>query len=205
MRFLLAFFLLAGIFTCKRKDVYDLKLDSQHITLNIGKKQSIKILSGNCAYTISSFEEHMIEAEILENNIVITAKRNGKTTLGIEDNKGKTAWLEITINGDDNNTNLEKFSWRNETILLNQANHWGSTYSNHSFAISNLESKSQFYLTWEGGLSPGQKSKPVLKIVKNGTLVETTFLSTLYIFAENDGFHITFSEEHSIGEAFFRK
>ena len=194
--------------SCKRNEmVYDIVIDSQDlITLQKNETLQQTIKSGNGNYTVSISDERIAEATISENKLMITAKDYGETRLTIVDQKGKTLTLTLNVMIANNEDLQPSFAFGADSIALDRPNDWGLTFSDQFVAITNIDKKSQYQLTWNGGLSPGKKSNAVLKVVKYGQLAEITLLSDITIVnGGSDYCLIRFNKDNRYGELLFEK
>lgn len=97
------------------------------------------------------------------------------------------------------------FSW-GMTIALEESNDWSLMIQTNSITITNLTEKKQYRLLWQGDLSAGKKSAPVLRIVEKGKQSEIISLQQLEVSAIKDGrYSITFGNEDREGELLFTK
>lgn len=81
--------------------------------------------------------------------------------------------------------------WDGLTINQNESPQWCVSRSNSWVAMTNVSEKSQYYLSWDGGLSVGEKSNASLRISANGSKPVEYELSTFVI--TYDGVNYTYS------------
>lgn len=82
-------------------------------------------------------------------------------------------------------------NWSGVTINLDETPTWCLTRSNSWVALSNYRDKSQYYISWEGGMSLGLKKNAQLKVSTDGGKPETQALTAFEI--STDGVNYTYS------------
>lgn len=90
-----------------------------------------------------------------------------------------------------------EMSWDGLTINQEESPQWCVTRSNSWAAMTNISEKSQYYLSWEGGMNPGEKSNAMLKISSHGSKPVEYELSTFII--TSDGVNYTYSFSNTAG------
>ena len=74
--------------------------------------------------------------------------------------------------------------WESFNIYPLNDTRWATTRTNESIAVTNPDSKTQIMVTWEGGMSTGEKENPVLKIAQNGEKPQETDLKSFYLVTD---------------------
>ena len=83
---------------CKKDDKTEtLTLEKTALTLKVNEQTTIRIVSGNGNYTAKSADESKAIAVIDQNNLKITAKAEGETTVSVSDADGQTVKLAVRI------------------------------------------------------------------------------------------------------------
>lgn len=96
-------FLFVFLASCEDKDkdaVFDITFDSDNISLAENQAYTVSILSGNGGYEIMQKGDENVAVSAIGNDktsIIITAKADGVTTIGIKDAKDKTATIAISV------------------------------------------------------------------------------------------------------------
>lgn len=76
--------------------------------------------------------------------------------------------------------------WEGQTVnLVGENNGWAVSRLNNWVAITNIDAKSQIYLSWDGDMTTGIKENPVLTVAANGTAPVSRQVTSLTL--ENDG------------------
>ena len=88
-------------------------------------------------------------------------------------------------------------NWNGIKINLDESPSWCLTRSNSWVALTNYPEKSQYYINWDGGMSPGKKTNAQLKISTEGSKPETQELTSFEI--STDGVNYTYSFTGSNG------
>ena len=88
-------------------------------------------------------------------------------------------------------------NWRGITVNLDESPSWCLTRSNSCVALTNYREKSQYYISWDGGMTPGKKTNARLKISTDGSKPETQELTAFEI--STDGVNYTYSFTDSNG------
>ena len=192
--------------SCKEDEeiAIDLKIDKNTLEIVQGKTAVINIESGNGDYTISLSPEGIATAEIIGNTIQISATSDGQTTLTIKDGAGKSVTAIIKVVSTSSVT--PRFVWIADTIELEKPNNWGVTLFSDYFAITHVPDKKQYVLSWSGGLSTGPKSIGILKIIEEGKLTQSIFLTSISVTEINSPYYqIVFNQEDKKGEIVFSK
>ncbi len=98
------------------------------------------------------------------------------------------------------------FVWEDASILLDIDNGWGFTRYKNRVAITNMEKKSQYLLTWDGDMTDGTKPDATLRVAKNGEITQVLALDELSI-EEIDGSYcrISFGQGTKTGTLIFSK
>lgn len=92
--------------------------------------------------------------------------------------------------------NPVEMSWDGVSINQEESPQWCMARSNRWIALSDYESKSQYYLTWEGGFVSGMKENAVLRVSSNGSNPVQHELSTLEIFSDGVNCTILFADHN---------
>ena len=79
--------------------------------------------------------------------------------------------------------------WNGVEIDQTEGTEWCLTRSNKLVAFTNYDEKTQYCLTWEGGLKKGEKENPVLYVSKDGSLPEEYKVS--YLLLDSNGINTT--------------
>lgn len=96
-------FLFVFLASCEDKDkdaVFDITFDSDNISLAENQAYTVSILSGNGGYEIMQKGDENVAVSAIGNDktsIIIKAKADGVTTIGIKDAKDKTATIAISV------------------------------------------------------------------------------------------------------------
>lgn len=90
--------------------------------------------------------------------------------------------------------NPVEMSWDGVSINQEESPQWCMARSNHWIALSDYESKSQYFLTWEGGFVSGKKENAVLMVSSNGSKPVQYELATLEILSEGVNCTILFAD-----------
>ncbi|MGI9527989.1 MAG: leucine-rich repeat protein [Weeksellaceae bacterium] len=105
MKNYLTFSLLAILFTtfssCHSDDdgkIYDLKIDTTTFILLKGESKEVPIIEGNGNYTVTSSDINIAQATLKDNSVFVEAKKAGNASITVEDVKGKTAIIKVTVN-----------------------------------------------------------------------------------------------------------
>lgn len=192
--------------SCKEDEeiAADLKVDKNSLDIIRGKTAVINIESGNGNYTVSLSPEGIATAEIKGNTIQISATSDGQTTLTIKDAAGKCVTAIIKVVSTSSVT--PRFVWIADVIELEKPNDWGFTLFSERLALTNIPDKKQYALSWSGGLSAGPKSIGILKIVEDGKLTQSIFLTSISVAEINSLYYqITFNQEDKKGQIIFSK
>lgn len=90
-----------------------------------------------------------------------------------------------------------EMTWDGLTINQNESSEWCVSRSNSWAAMTNVSEKSQYYLSWDGGMDPGEKSNAILKISSHGSKPVEYGLSNFVI--TTDGVNYTYSFSNTAG------
>lgn len=205
-------FILAMIlpFTSCKEDkeiAIDLKVDKNTLEIVQGETAVISIESGNGNYTVSLSLEGIATAEIIGNTIQISATSVGQTALVIKDAAGESATIIIKVVSTSQAEGITpRFVWVSDTIELEKPNDWGITLFSDYFAITHIPNKKQYVLSWSGGSSAGPKADGILKIIDDGKLAQSIFLTSIAVTEINSLYgQITFNQDGKKGEIIFSK
>lgn len=189
---------------CKDDDgVSELRLDRAAIQIKEGSEGILKVESGSGEYRFSFSADGYATAYFRDNLIHIKTQKYGKVVMTVSDSQGHTATLDVVITSKVLNTTTPRFVWGG-TIELNKANGWGLTVYSNRIAISNVQEKIQYILSWEGDLSVGAKSAATMKVVESSNepqIIELAGLEILQI--KENRYSIVFSTAEKTGELVF--
>lgn len=93
-------------------------------------------------------------------------------------------------------------NWSGVTINLDESPTWCLTRSNSSVALTNYRDKSQYYIVWDGGMSPGPKTNAELKISTDGGKPETQKLTAFEISTDGVNYTYSFSGDNGVSGTF---
>lgn len=211
MRTFLFMLFLSGIillnFTaCKDEDkIQDLLLSKTSVTVEEGDNVVLYIESGNGGYVVSSSQESIVTAGIVENSIVITGLTQGAAIVTIKDGANKSCPIEVTVISYAQGDNTPRFKW-DDYIGLEQVNNWSLTVSENQIGVTNVFERKQYIVAWNGNLSDGIKSEPSLRIVELDKETQVISLTKLAVInEENNCCFITFQDDSRRGELVFTK
>lgn len=202
------FFVLIGVLllSCEKDKAVPLpilELDRNAVEIQEGFTATIEVISGNGNYTVS--ETALVEVEISGNLITLSATENyGEEQLFVTDGAGKKAALTVKVIPAILGVDDPRFHW-DALIALEQANGWATTILANKVAITNVEEKKQYALSWNGEFSVGVKPKAVLRIIDEEGQQEIALskLEILSIDRSKNLCTVVFYKEKRKGELIF--
>lgn len=212
MKNIINLFLIVSLFvlaSCEKEDTtaaVDLKLDNNIVELKKDGTATVKIQEGNGGYKVTSNNKEVAEASISGTTITITAVSEGEAKITVTDSKEKTATITVTV--DYNIPSTSKFIWNGTPIEFDKANKYGISILSTGVALTDLVTdKRQYVLSWDGGLTTGDKTngKLVIKQLGKEQADEFRMTSLKIIQAETSGNYIVFNDGSRSGELFFIK
>ncbi|MFT3903079.1 MAG: family 16 glycosylhydrolase [Niabella sp.] len=98
--------------------VAELQLDNNNVELTVGAKTTVKIVSGNGSYKVSTSPAGIVEIMEKENEIGITGVKKGSATITVTDGRGKSATIAAGVvekkplfREDFNGTAIDEKTW----------------------------------------------------------------------------------------------
>ena len=202
--------LILALSSCSKDDAVsaiELKLEKTSVALNTGEKVEIKIESGNGGYTAvaQSGDPQIASVTIKDGKVVVEGLHEGNTKVTVSDAEKKTVSIDVTVTSAIVIPNKATFNWGNTPVEFDKAGGYGITIFSTGVALTDVASdKKQYVLTWEGGLTEGDKQNGQLVIVGSDNNVETVKLNSIKVIQANDeGNYLTFSNGSKNGELFF--
>jgi hypothetical protein len=198
--------LLVAITSCEKDDhVVDLKLDNNTVELEKGGTATVIIEAGNGGYKVESDKKEVADASLSGTTITINALSEGDARITVTDAKDKTA--TITVKVDYTILTPSKFVWNGASVEFDKADKYGISVLSTGVALTDLiTDKKQYLLSWDGGLTTGDKTNGKLVIAQSGKEAdEVTLTSLKVILAETSGNYIMFNDGSKNGELFFAK
>lgn len=184
----------------KEEDLIDLALSETEVEVFVDEAVTVTITSGNGTYNVSSSNSEVANPELTGTSIRISGVEKGEANITVTDEvSGKSQTISVTVNSAIIDTSTERFRWTN-THSLEEANAWASSVLENEVAITHIDDKRQFILSWTGGYSVGDKTNATLEVLENGDS-NVTNLSSLEIQSENNGtYAFTFADDSRRGE-----
>ena len=185
----IAFILLimAGFASCKEDEpALELKLsNTEPIELQKNGTASIAIESGNGGYEVKSSNDKVTTATLSGKSVVIKAVGEGTAVITITDSKGKSVNVNVTVTYKV--PTESKLLWNGQSVEFDKSGAYGIAILNNGVAVTNLTSdKKQYYLTWAGGLSQGDKSGGKMVVAQEGKEAESTDLTLVKVVQSGD-------------------
>jgi hypothetical protein len=174
--------MMVGITSCKEDDpALDLKLNNNDpIELSRNGMASVAIESGNGGYEVKSSDDHVATASLSQKSVTIKAGSEGKAVIIITDAQGMSAHINVTVSYKI--PTEAKLLWNGQIIEFDKSGTYGIAILNNGLAVTNLRGdKKQYYLTWSGGLSEGDKSGGKMVVAQEGKKPESTDLASVKV------------------------
>lgn len=194
------------LFSCKKETTVDakaLELDRNAIEIQEGYTATVEIVSGNGNYTVS--ETGLVTVDISGDAITFTATENyGEERIFISDGAGQKVALDVKVIPAVLSSDDPRFYW-NDLIALEQTNGWATTIMDNKVALTNIEEKKQYVLSWNGEFATGLKPRAALRILDEDGKQEITLtkLEILTIDRSKNLCTIVFYKEKQKGELVF--
>ena len=210
--FVLATILFAGVTSCKKEDdtqtsIVDLILSDNSLNITLSMPfEEVYITSGNGKYQVKSDNENIAEVEIANSSIIIKAINEGTTKITVTDSEGKTVVVDVTVTAAI--PTFPMFVWDNLNIKFDSADKYGISILANQIAFTDLKmNERQYILSWDGGLSIGDKTNGKLVIVEanNESTINLTSVTVKQIQSGTSGNYITFNDGDKYGELYFIK
>lgn len=192
--------------------IVDLTLD--HTMLEIGKGEITKIAveTGNGKYKAVSSNSMVAKVAVSGTTIAILGVEGGTATVTITDEQGKTETVNVTVSYAIPNT--ATFIWNKEEIKFDNAGGYGISILESGVAFTNITEAKQYVLSWEGGMTEGEKTDGKLIIATpGGQVVEEgeepveiiELASVTVVLSEETGGYIVFNDGGRGGEILFSR
>lgn len=194
--------------------IQNISLEHTEISLKVNESKIIAIQSANGSCTAKCADESKVTAIIEQNNIKITGKTEGETTITIFDSKGKQAEIKVTVLNlvvPGETITIEKGSSVTKTISF--GNNYTVTSSNPSIATANIEENTLNIIAIEKGsaniIVKDPKTEKIqefsvivnpykLKIAKTEVTLEGTSVEEITIISGNPDYTIISSKEEIV-------
>ena len=194
--------------------IQNISLEHTEISLKVNESKIIAIRSANGSCTAKCADESKVTAIIEQNNIKITGKTEGETTITIFDSKGKQAEIKVTVLNlvvPGETITIEKGSSVTKTISF--GNNYTVTSSNPSIATANIEENTLNITAIEKGstniIVKDPKTEKIqefsvivnpykLKIAKTEVTLEGTSVEEITIISGNPDYTIISSKEEIV-------
>ncbi|MBD1421800.1 hypothetical protein [Sphingobacterium chuzhouense] len=204
-----AMVLLAGLLWSCEKDMKDslsrLQLDNTDVTItSINTPVVLTITSGNGGYTVQSEDEGIVTAEISETSVILTATGEGTTRIFVTDSERRSVAVSVKVTF--TLPDSEIFIWNGAVTPFDTPDGYGISILSSSIALTDLvsEEKKQIVLSWNGGLTVGDKTSGSLTML-TAEDVETVPLTSVKILrADASGHYIVFGDGTRSGECFVK-
>ncbi|MGI6074565.1 MAG: hypothetical protein ACOYEA_08000 [Fermentimonas sp.] len=167
--------IMAGFASCSEDDVtMELRLNStEPIELQKNGTASVSIESGNGGYAVKSSDDNVATATLSGKSVTIKGVGDGSATITITDAKNQSASVKVTVKYQV--PTEPKLLWNGQTVEFDKAGGYGISILTNGLAITNLTGeKKQYYLTWVGDMSTGNKSEGKMVVAQEGKAPETT-------------------------------
>lgn len=181
--------------------IKNLTTEATTTEVTVGNTVTIKITSGNGAYTVTSSTAAVAIAAVSGETITITGVAKGSATITLTDSKEKTVTISVTVNSAVISTTTARFKWNTTTVELDKTNNWSTTLLTDRVAVSNVTDKKQYVLVWTGGFTTGAKTNASLRIVEENKTTEVITLTNLEIQASTSSLYsVVFNTAAQSGE-----
>lgn len=219
--FLLIAVMLFTLASCS-KDVAIVDLTLDHTTLDMDKGEIMKIAveTGNGKYQAESSNSMIAKVAVSGTTIAILGVEGGTATVTITDEQGKTETINVTVSYAIPNT--ATFIWNKEEIKFDNAGGYGVSILESDIAFTNIMEAKQYVLSWEGGMTEGEKTNGQLIIAtpggqaveegeseegeeETGPVEIIDLVSVTVVLSEETGGYIVFNDGSRGGEIFFSR
>lgn len=205
INFLSLALMLIGLVSCsKETSIVDLTVNNK--TLEIAKGEIAKILveTGNGKYRAESSNNMIAKVAVSGTTIAILGMEGGSASVTITDEQGKTETINVDVSY--NVPGRSTFIWNKESTEFDNAGGYGISILESSVALTDFNESKQFLLSWEGGMTVGDKTNGKLIIADPEGRVDTFELASVtVVIAEEIGGYIVFNDGRRGGELFFSK
>lgn len=205
LNFLLVACIVLGLNSCKKEpQVVDLTLNST--TLEIGKTEIAKITveTGNGKYKAESSDDMIAKVAVSGTTIAILGVEGGSTVVTITDEQGKTKTIDVTVSYSVPSTNT--FIWNKETVEFDNVGGYGISILENSVALTDFNIPKQILLSWDGGMTEGDKTNGKLIIAEPGMIAQPIELTSIKVVTTGTtGNYIVFNDGSRRGELFFSR
>ena len=213
INYIFGFSLILLLATCSEevfvKQTLELELLADEVHLNIASSElastTVNIRHGNSGYTVESSDETVATATNTGTGveIEITAIDEGTAIITVRDAEGMTATIDVTVSVTLPTT--PTFRWSGQTVRFDRAGGYAITILSDKIALTDIgNDQRQYILSWTGGLSEGEKTNGVLKVIDMGEEQAINELISFRVLkSDSSGHYIIFSDGSNGGELFF--
>ena len=202
--------LVVSLSMCKDDPVFDLILSEASLVLEKGEVTTISVEAGNGNYTVESSDNMIAKVAISGSTVAIYGLEGGSAIVSITDELGKVETISVTVSYRIPTT--PRLVWNGIVYEFDKPNGPGISILNNMIAVNSLPETWQYILSWDGGLSEGEKENGQLVIARPDFLYQDNesdpieLISVRVVRADPiRGYYLVFNDGNRNGELLFTK
>ncbi len=166
---------------------------------------TVTIESGREGYRVEPSDETIVSVSLSGETITINAISEGSTTITVFDQDENFEIISVIVLNELPAS--ATFNWGVEEIDFDQPDGYGITVLSSSVALTDLSlAHKQYYLSWTGAFTEGNKTDGKLEIVDLNNEVQEIHLNSMTVIkASSTGYFLVFDDGNMSGELFFIK
>ncbi len=202
---LLATLVIIGFASCdKDTSIAELTLDSSSLAIDKGEIAKITVETGNGKYKAISSNNLVAKVAVSGTTIAILGVEGGVARVTITDEQGKEKTIDVTVSYKVPGGST--FIWNKESTEFDKAGTYGISILSSSVALTDFNVPKQFVLSWDGGMTEGEKTNGQLVIAEPGLEVKSIALSSIQVVLSTEARgYVVFNDGTRRGELLFSK
>lgn len=206
--FIWVLFLTLLFTSCDDQAVVDLTLSTTDLEIKKHEIVTISVETGNGNYVVESSDEMIAKVAISGTTVAIYGVEGGSVTIAITDDMGKTETINVTVSFAVPSSST--FIWNKQSYSFDVPDGYGISILDGRVTLTNLDEYQQIILSWDGGLTEGEKTNAKLTFVEPAIDEESNepVEITSFRVVRSDpvrGYYLVFNDGIRSGELFFTK